>query len=297
MDTPDLRQLRYFVVLAEELHFSRAAERLGIAQPPLSQQIRKLERMLGAQLFVRGRKTQLTEPGTVLLDESRRILEQASRAVDAVRRAACGKTGRLTVGVPPSVMLSELPKAIRTYRERYPEVAFTLRELSTSAIEDSLRSGVIDIGFLREGRPAAPLVSEVILVEPVVAVLPASHRLTKRTSVAIGNLRGESFVLFPRRLGPAFYDRLAGFCADAGFVPKVVQEATQWQTVVSLVAAGLGVSLAPGCVRNLGLPGVAYRPVPGMTTAISASWRSGLNLPTVDPFLKCAKSILKAGKR
>ena len=284
----DLRQLRYFVAVAEELHFSRAAERIGIAQPPLTQQIQKLERSLGCRLFIRGRRTTLTEAGTVLLDRARLIFEQVDSAEDAARRASRGETGKLTVGVPPSVMLLDLPAAIRKYRLRYPDVGFTLREMSTSAIEDGVQSGVIDLGFVRE---SAPPNSEIILKEPVVAVLPSSHALADRSSIRLAALKGEPFVWFPRRLGPALLDHLARSCAEAGFTPNVVQEATQWQTVVSLVEAGMGVSLAPGCVRRFRWRGVAYATIPGLSTTVSACWRTELSA-AAGAFLKMVKSTI-----
>ena len=285
----DLRRLRYFVAVAEELHFGRAAERAGIAQPPLTQQIQKLENELGCRLLVRGRKTALTEAGSALLQEARRILEQAERAAEVTRRAARGEQGELVVGAPPSVMLSALPSVIRKYRHAYPAVRFTLRELSTSAIENALRQGEIDVGFLRETRPQPPLTSQIMYTEPVVAVLPASHRLAERQRLAVEALRGEPFLFFPRRLGPAFYDKLISFCSQAGFVPEVVQEATQWQSVVCLVEAGMGVSLAPGCVERFRWRGVAYRPLQQLTTVITACWRREEESATTRAFLKLAR--------
>jgi DNA-binding transcriptional LysR family regulator len=290
MSLPDLRQLRYFVAVAEELHFGRAAERIGIAQPPLTQQIQKLEAQLGCPVFIRGRTTSLTAAGAVLLAEARRILSQFERAVDATRRTARGETGQLTIGVPPSVMLSDLPAVIRKYRERYPKVGFTLREMSTSAIEDAVRLGEIDLGFLRETRSAVPLFSEVVFNEPIVAVLPISHKLAKRGALKPHALRNEPFVLFPRGLGVALHDRLMALCAHAGFSPNIVQEATQWQTLIALVEAGIGVSLAPGCVRKFRWRGVVYRPLPGVTTSVAACWiHAGLS-PTAAAFQKMAKA-------
>jgi len=278
----DLRQLRYFVAVAEELHFGRAAERVGIAQPPLTQQIQKLEAGLGCQLLVRGRKSALTAAGEVLLGQARRILAQSEEAAEATRRAARGETGRLTVGVPPSVMLSSLPAVIRKYRRLYPGVQFGLRELSTSAIENALKAGEIDLGFLRE---VSPPNSEVVFEEEVVAALPSSHRLAKADELRIGALAREPFVFFPRRLGPAFYDRLVGFCGEAGFLPDVVQEATQWHSVICLVEAGMGISLAPGCVQRFKWSGVVYRRLRGLRTRVSAAWNE--NRPaTVAAFLR-----------
>jgi len=286
----DLRQLRYFVAVAEELHFARAAERVGIAQPPLTQQIQKLERDVGCQLLVRGRKTVLTAAGSVLLEEARRILAQAERAVEATQRAGRGESGELRVGAPPSVMLSALPTVIRKYRRQYPGVAFGLRELSTHAIEDALRAGEIDLGFLRETVPAAPLASEIAFVEPLVAVLPVAHALARGTELKIAALRDEPFVFFPRKLGEDFYDRILSFCSQAGFAPNVVQEATQWQSIVCLVEAGMGISLAPACVRRFRWAGVVYRPLKGLRTKVSVAWRGEEQPATVVAFLKLARS-------
>jgi DNA-binding transcriptional LysR family regulator len=288
MIIPDLRQLRYFVAVGEELHFARAAERVGIAQPPLTQQIQKLETILGCRLFVRGRKTTLTEAGSVLLDYARRILAQVEDAVDATRRAARGERGRLRIAAPPSVLLSALPAIIRKYRQGFPQVHFSLRESSTSAIEEALLRGELDLGFLRETRPGPPLAAKVVLVEPVVAVLPAAHPLAARRELMLHSLRGAPFVFFPRRLGSDFYDKLVSFCAAAGFVPNVVQEATQWQSVISFVEAGMGVSLAPGCVERFRWKGVVYRPLKRLSTEVLACWRAEAP-PTVAAFLNLAR--------
>ncbi len=286
----DLRQLRYFVAVAEELHFGRAAVRAGIAQPPLTQQIQKLEAELGSVLFIRGRKTVLTEAGNVLLDYSRRILQQTEQAAEATRKAARGESGHLTVGVPPSIMLSELPATIRKYRRQYPDINFALRELSTSAIENALRSGDIDLGFLREINSAPPLISQLAFEEPVVVALPASHPLSHEKELTLTALRDEPFVFFPRHLGPAFYDKLVSFCSGAGFVPNVVQEATQWQSIICLVEAGIGISLAPGCVRRFRWAGVVYRPLKRVRTAVSVSWRPEVLSPAANAFLKLVRA-------
>ncbi|MEI9813027.1 MAG: LysR substrate-binding domain-containing protein [Acidobacteriota bacterium] len=272
MEAPDLKQLRYFLALAEELNFTRAAERLGIQQPPLTIQIHKLERSLGCQLLIRGRKTQLTAAGAKLADEVRRLLDQADRAILSTQRIAHGESGELRVGVPPSVMLTGLPTAIRKYRQRYPEVAFTLREMGTSSIEQALRNREIDLGFLRESHPAAPLHSELFLTEDVLAVLPSSHPLATTPSLKLRQLRKEAFVFFPRRVGPDFCDALMADCGAAGFAPNIVQEATQWQSVISFVEAGMGVSVAPACVEKFRWPGVVYRKLPSVSTKVYASW-------------------------
>lgn len=270
MNSLTLKQLKYFVAIAQELHFGRAAARLGMAQPPLTQQMHKLEQEVGYPLFARqGRGTVLTEAGRVLLDESIRLLKDCEEALEHTRRAARGEIGRLTVGTPPSVMLTRLPAVIRRYRERFPDVRFVLRELSTSAIGEGLLVGTLDVGLLREVETVGAFRSELLMREPVVAVLPRSHLLARRSRLTLGQLAGEPFVLFPRRLGEAFYDRLLAFCVDAGFTPRIVQEATQWQSVVTFVETGLGVSLAPACVERFRWRGVVFRPLPGLSTRIS----------------------------
>ncbi len=286
----DLRQLRYFVAVAEELHFGRAALRAGIAQPPLTQQIQKLEAQLGCILLVRGRKTTLTQAGTILLDHAKRILRQADEAADATRRAGRGESGRLIVGAPPSIMLSALPAIIRKYRKLYPAVEFALRELSTSAIERALASGEVDLGFLREAAPPAPLAAQLVFEEPVVVALPSAHPLARMKELKLHALRQEPFVFFPRQLGPAFHDKLTAFCADAGFAPNIVQEATQWQSIICLVEAGMGISLAPGCVRRFRWKGVVYRPLKGLTTGVSVCWRPEAPSATAAAFLKLARA-------
>ncbi|HLK49599.1 MAG TPA: LysR substrate-binding domain-containing protein [Bryobacteraceae bacterium] len=288
MEEPNLRQLRYFLAVADELHFGRAAERAGIAQPPLTQQIQKLERTLGCQLLVRGRPTSLTAAGAALAADARELLKQADQVFEAARRVGRGEAGPLRVAVPPSVMLTDLPAVIRSYRRRYPAVNFTLRELATSKIEQALRARDADLGFLRESQPAAPLKSAPYRKEELVAVLPAAHRLASAKTFALKKLRLEPFVFFPAHLGPAFHERFFHTCLDAGFSPAVVQEATQWQTIVSFVAAGMGVSLAPACVSKFRRPDVVYRLLPHLETMVYVSWRDGELSAAAGNFLKMA---------
>jgi DNA-binding transcriptional LysR family regulator len=283
----DLRQLRYFTAVAKELHFGRAAERLGIAQPPLTQQIQKLEREMGCPLFARNsRRTALTEAGRELLDRTNRLLAGFEDTIEQTRRAGRGETGQLRVGTPPSVMLTGLPASIRKYRQRYPEVSFSLREASTSVLLRELQSGALDIGFLREVEPDEELASALTIREPLVAVLPSAHPLAAKPRLHLRHLSGEPFVLFPRRVGEAFYDRLIAHCAEAGFMPQVVQEATQWQSVVTFVETGMGVSIAPACVAKFRWKGVVYRPLPGLTTAVFAAWKAGNTPPAVSAFVR-----------
>lgn len=286
----DLRQLRYFVAVAEELHFGRAAERLGMAQPPLTQQIQKLEGALGFRVFARkSRTTALTEAGLALLEDARRILAEVDQAIDHTRRAGRGETGQLTVGTPPSVMLTRLPSIIRKYRERFPGVRFALKDMSTSAIAAGLLAGKLDVGFLREVSVCGALQVETILCESVVAILPAAHRLATAPRLRLRQLGKEPFVLFPSQVGTAFYDKLISFCVDAGFMPRVVQEATQWQSVVTFVETGLGVSIAPAGVRRFRWKGVVYRPLAGLETTVSVCWQNARESAAITAFLNLAR--------
>ena len=287
----DLRQLRSFVAVAEELHFGRAAQRLGMAQPPLTQQIQKLEGALGYRVFARqSRKTTLTEAGAVLLDEARRILLEVDQAIVHTRRAGRGETGQLTVGTPPSVMLTRLPAIIRKYRERFPAVRFVLREMSTSAIAAGLLAGTLDIGFLREVNACGALPLETILRESVVAVLPATHSLAAAPRLRLRQLAKEPFVLFPPQVGAAFYDKLISFCVDAGFTPRVLQEATQWQSVVTFVETGLGVSIALAGVQKFRWKGVVYRRLSGLETTVSVCWQNARDSGAIAAFLNLARA-------
>lgn len=292
----DLRRLRYFVAVAQELHFGRAAARLGMAQPPLTQQIQKLERDLGCQVFLRRpRKTVLTEAGQALLEGATRILRDLDDVVEQARRAGRGESGRIALGVPPSVMLAGLPAVIRRFRAQRPDVQFAIRELSTTAIVEGLAAGALDVGLLREVPAIGDLKTEVLLREPIVAVLPKTHRLAARARLTLAQLAGEPFVLFPRRLGEGFYDRLMTFCVDAGFVPAVVQEATQWQSVVAFVETGLGVSIAPASVEKVRLAGVVCRRLAGLTTTISVCAPDAKTSPVVAAFLDLLRRDLASG--
>jgi DNA-binding transcriptional LysR family regulator len=261
----ELRHLRYFVAVAEELHFSRAAARLNIAQPPLSRQIRDLERELGAELLERvKRRVQLTPAGRAFLPEARLTLTQAERARRTAQRAARGEIGRLRVGFVEAATFSGiLPDVLRFFRKHYPDVALELFELSSLQQAEALREGRIDVGLLHSPPPDAEqwLQVERILRDPLVAALPLGHRLARRARLTLRALAPEPLLLFPRQNGPALYDRIIAAYRAAGFSPSVVQEAAQMHTLAGLVAAGLGVALVPGSIVRLRRPGVVYRPV------------------------------------
>jgi DNA-binding transcriptional LysR family regulator len=283
----EFRHLRYFLAVAETLHFSKAAAQLGMAQPPLSQQIRSLERMLGYPLFDRTtRGVRLTRVGQYFRERALNTVTKMQDDVEMARRLGRGQEGVLTVGFSGSVMLTTLPKAIERYRRLHPEVQLRLRELVTAEQMSSLLDGTLDLGFLRDGEPRDGLSIESILRERFIAVLPARHKLSRKTTIRPADLRNEPFVLFARRMGPLAFDRTFACCEAEGFRPNVVQEAPQWPSVVRLVAAGSGISLAPACVANFAMPGVVYKKVRSRCwTSIDIGLKPKLDNPAVEAFL------------
>jgi DNA-binding transcriptional LysR family regulator len=260
----ELRHLRSFLVVADELHFSRAARRLHMAQSPLSQQIQRLERELGVQLFRRNRRrVELTDAGLAMLDHARRALDHAEQAAGAARAAGAGRAGRLDVGFLATAALALLPAVLPPFREAAPDATLRLTEAGSQDLLQALHRGELDVAFTRPPVPTAELSTTVVWREPVIAVLPAAHRLCAGPALDLADLRDEDFVTFPRWSAPEFYDHLVAACHDAGFAPRIVQEALAMPTVVGLVAAGLGVALVPGGIRHLRLPAVGYRELRG----------------------------------
>ncbi|PZG23673.1 LysR family transcriptional regulator [Nonomuraea aridisoli] len=291
MDRPELplAQLHAFVVLAEELHFGHAAARLGIAQPPLSQQIRRLEEKVGHALFHRAPgRVALTAAGRELLPAAQRALAGLADGLAAARAAGSGRAGRLRIGFAASLALTFLPGLLRAFRQEYPDVRLDILEMTTAPQLTALRDQVIDVGLLREP-PAGEteLGYETVLTEPFVAVLPAEHPLAAHRTVEIGQLAGMPFVLLPRAAGPGLHDQIVGLCAAAGFTPPVAQRAVEWQTVCALVGAGLGVSVAPASIRRVRLQGVAFRRIePGdVRTRVAMAWRRNDTNPLVANWL------------
>jgi DNA-binding transcriptional LysR family regulator len=259
----DLRQLHAFLVLAEELHFGRAALRLGIAQPPLSQQIQRLERRVGHPLLVRGGATRLalTPAGRAMLPAARHALAELERGLGAARRAARGETGLLRVGFTPSIALTFLPPLVRDFRMRFPGVELQLSEHASAVQLELIRASRLDLGFLRDPPPEADLSSRAVASEPLIALLPRTHRLASARRVRLSDLATDPFLLVRAAAGPSFRTRLLEFCRGAGFEPAVAQEAGEWSTVAGLVSAGLGVALAPASVARISLPGMVHRPL------------------------------------
>jgi DNA-binding transcriptional LysR family regulator len=284
MNPPDLRRLRYFVAVAEELHFGRAARRLNVSQPPLSVQIRTLEREIGASLLVRTqRRVELTEAGRVLLEDARRLLSQAEAAVVHSRRAAEGAVGRLTLGFVSTVDYSILPPLVRRFRQKHPGIALKLLELTGDRQQALLQAGELDLGLSILPSPAAGLTMRPVFREPLIAAVPAIHPLAGRRRITLRALAREPFIQFPRELAPGLYDLAIAACQKADFTPHLAQEAIQMQTILGLVAAGLGVALVPRCMSKLQRPDVRYLALDARGFAVEtvASWHSENRAPAL----------------
>lgn len=269
----ELRHLRYFIAVAEELHFGRAAERLGISQPPLSQQIQALEEEIGARLFERtNRRVELTDAGRLFLDESRQVLAQVDKAVLLARRAHLGELGELKIGFTSSApFTSTIPSSIHAFRKAYPDVHLDLQEMSSrqvlkALLEESLQGVIRSLAL-----PDAVHWVE-LFREPLVAVLRADHPLAagSEDGLAIAALAEEPFVFFPRSYGTGLYDQVIALTRQAGFSPRIAQEASEAMTIIGLVSAGLGVSILPASFRRTRVDGVVYRTLsdPEATTAV-----------------------------
>lgn len=253
----ELRHLRYFLAVAAELHFGRAAEELEIAQPALSQQIRRLEQLLGTALFARtSRRVALTPAGVVLQQRAGALLQQADAALEETRRVGRGELGRLDVGSVPSAVALGAAERILRFRRGWPAVQLQLHEGSTAHLADRLVAGTLDVAVLRDVGPRPGLTRTAILVEPFVAVVPADSPYAQRPVVAPAELRDEAFVFFPRSAGDHAHRANLAPALEAGYEPRVTQEASSWPTILQLVGAGLGVTLAPSSA-TVGAPATA----------------------------------------
>lgn len=288
--TVELRHLRYFCAVADELHFGRAAARLGLSQPPLSLQIRQLEEMAGVRLFDRhSRSVALTDAGRALHESARRILRDVETALAAARQAGSGEVGELRVAFAPTLMLSAFADMIRRYRGRHPGVRLDLRELPSAEQTAALLRGDIDVGFAREAGPDTRLHVEPIAREPLMIALNRDHPKARNARVPLSALAEDPWVLFPRVIAPLLYDHVLWLCQEAGFVPRVVQESRETYTTVGLVGAGVGVTVVPAGVSRMGWRRVAYKSIPKASTELSMVWSSGPSRPIVDTFLAAAR--------
>ncbi len=273
----ELRQLRYFVTVAEERHFGRAAARLFIAQPALSQQIKRLEGLVGARLFERTtRQVSLTPEGEALLPEARLTLVHADRAAEAVQQSLYGEIGTVRIGFVSSAALALIPRLTSSIVDLNDRLALDLTELTTHRQLERLRTGDLDLGVVRDVDGADGLIVRSLFDEPLWVAVHDSHPLASRRRVRLDELAGEDFVMFPRASVPQLFDHLTGLCWNAGFRMRVVQHAVQFATLTGLVAANIGVSIVPDPVRLLKLPSVRYIRIddPAGISTVSLATRS-----------------------
>ncbi len=259
----ELRHLRYFIAVAEELHFGRAAELLGISQPPLSQQIQALEQEVGARLFERtNRRVALSEAGRLFLDEARQVLAQVDKAANVARRAQLGELGEMKIGFTSSAPFNAgIPKAIYAFRQAFPAVHLNLEEMSSKGVADALVDETIEVGLIRPLPLPDSLTWVELFSEPLVALLNADHPLAQGSEAGLymSALAEEPFVFFPRSYGSGLYAQLISLATQAGFSPHFAQEAGEAMTIIGLVSAGLGVSVLPASYQSMRIEGVVYR--------------------------------------
>lgn len=277
----DLRQLRYFVTLCEELHFRRAAEKLNITQAPLSVAIKSLETELGAQLFHRTqRRVSITQVGAAFREQAKSVLDQLDRSVEDVREMVSGEAGQLRIGfTTASSLLVFFPQIIRAYRTRYPKVDIRLRDLSSQQQITALETREIDVGLLRS--PHVPSRSDIhfmqVLQDPLIVAMHADSPLLALEELRIADLRDEPMIFYPRNSGVGIHDQFLRLCSAAGFAPNIVQEVRESATIISLAASGLGVAVVPSELKCIQVPNIRFRPLAddGAMTRLVLASRAG----------------------
>lgn len=288
----DLRQLRYFVTVAEELHFGHAAEKLHISQPPLSLSIQQLEKSLGVILLLRTNRTvALTTAGAMLYSEARKLLKHAADMEDMAARVAEGIEGRLIVGFVGAMLFRGLPEAVAAFQRSNPRVDIVLREMNTAEQIEEVRREQIDVGFIHAGNLSTGIESKPLLKEPFVCCLPNGHRYAQRARIDLRDLADETFVLFPRMVSPHYYDRIVALCINAGFSPHISHEVRHWLTVVSLVGQNMGIALVPQSMQKAAFSQVVYLPLTecNMQSETFCIWHNKESSPALSLFIDAVK--------
>jgi DNA-binding transcriptional LysR family regulator len=290
----ELRQLKYFVTVAEELHFGRAAESLHLSQPALSKQIQALEDSLEIQLFERTKQwVRLTCAGQKFLETAYRILLEVEEGIQVTRQVASGEMGRLRIGFTEATLFKLAPDIVRIYREQYPQVELMFTSGGTEAQVEALRMHQIDVGFVYLPIREPSLSIHPLFEEVYIGALPTSHQLAQQKQITIESLANEPLIFYPRSLAPVLYANLIKCCEQAGFVPNIVQEAELAQTRLGLAAAGVGITFVLSDLQSLSAKGIVYRPLIGdfPTLKLALAWRQNESSPIVHEFLKVLKTI------
>jgi DNA-binding transcriptional LysR family regulator len=290
----ELRHLRYFVAVAEELHFGRAAKRLHLAQPALSQQIKQLEKELGVLLLSRTKRSvALTDPGRAFLAEARRTLDSADQAVRAARRAARGEIGTLRVGYVDLATWLGFPAILRRFRQEFPSVDVTLVELHREPQREALIRGALDVGFFTLAERDQGLAGAPIASEPLILALPSEHPRAADARITLSDLAEENWVLFPRELRTVYVELILSHCREAGFVPRIVQEASQLHALAGLVSAGVGITMLPRAMAAAPRQGVMYRSLEDAPLLpLHIVWPQGNQSPAAAQFVDVARSVI-----
>ena len=290
-----LRQLRYFAVLAEELHFGKAASRLGISQPSLTRQIQNLEKTVGAALVERTqRAVSLTPAGEAFAAQARVTLQHHERSVETARNVSARRRDSLAIGFECCAPYHDFPEVVKQFMSRYPRTRLSSFEMSGPEQTEALARNRIDAAFLHPPVPDDMMFTfEQVGEEHFVVALPSSHKLAAKKRVPLSQLAEEKFALYPRSLAPGCYDAVHEICKAAGFAPKVVHESNQISVSLSLIAASGAVTLYPECVRKRPAPGVVFRNIEGSVTTVTCGFlrRSGDPNPSVDRFLKMWRAV------
>jgi DNA-binding transcriptional LysR family regulator len=292
----ELRHLKYFVAVADELHFGRAAERLGISQPPLSQQIHALEQRLGAKLFERkGRGIVLSSAGSALLPRARGLLTQAERAAESVARSQRGELGELHLGLMSSGPFTVvIPRVLARFRERLPDVRLFIHELPSAHQIEALEQGIIDVGVIRPEALPVGIKAIELFKDSLTVVMHSSNPLASTPGpIDIRELAQEDFIFYQRHLGMRLYDEVIALCTKSGFSPRILYEVRELPTIIGLISGGFGVAVLPGSVQRMMMQNVVYRPVANMeaATAVWAIYRDDASDPMVSAFLEIAQCM------
>ena len=295
----ELRHLRYFLALADELHFGRAAQRLAISQPPLSVAIRQLEDRVGTRLLERSSKAvRLTPAGAAFREAARRLVAQAEEAASEARAVAAGSAGRLRIGFVGAMLYRGLPQALHRFQAAHPAVRIQLAELNSAEQIGELLHDRLDLGFVHTSKIPADLEQQLLLVEPFVCCVPAGHPLARRKQLRPGDLRAQPFVLFARSVSPDYHERVLSICVQAGFLPEIRHEVRHWLAVVSMVSQGLGVALVPQAMQRCALSGAVFRPLAeaAAQSEAYAVWRAdGRSVPAQRLLDEMRKAVGRIG--